>query len=437
MNTKKSNILSRILFFAICSFALDSSIKIVTGGIRIHPGIVVLLLASLLCMLSKPSKFIGSINNDPFVKIAIIFIIAYGFIAKDFNNFIFLSSYLMITITIYLLFAVSIKNLNLKQLSSASIILLLFTGVSQYVISNFLGYPLVFGGLEAQYYLENPGFETRMRGFFLEPNWYGLVLLLWSCVTLSVVNFQKKYSSLILICMLLTAQYLTGNRLTLILQAHLALSYYTQNTSIRIYRLLFNPLLLVGLAVIMFFSAIALFGLSNIESDRSAIARISTLSNVINFFSSRSYTGIFFGYGFSNWGAYSNEYLLSFSNYLGSQALSRRDNSEIYVILFEAGIFGLLLFWMDLKKNYQIEGKKLDSSIRFYSLATAYFYICSLFYPTFTFAMYCIPLLLLRAKLYSPLKRNHKVLNKSGADGTSNLIIQTSKQTGALNYEKS
>jgi hypothetical protein len=379
-----------------------------------------------LYALVKPNNFFGTIKKDPFIKIALIFLIAHGFIARDFNNFIFLSSYLIITIAIYLLFAASIDKINLKNLSRASIALLLITGALQYVISNFLGHALVFGGMDAQYYLQNPGFEKRMRGFFLEPNWYGLILLLWSCVAFSTVSFKSKYSSLLLICTLLVAQYLTGNRLTLILQAHLAVSYYTQHIAIKSYRAFFNPLLLVGFAVVLFFSAIALFGLSTIESDRSAIARISTLSNVINFFASRSYTGIFFGYGFSNWGAYSNEYLLSFSNYLGSQALSRRDNSEIYVVLFEAGALGLLLFWLDLKKTFKTERNSQNSALCYYSLGTAYFYICSLFYPTFTFAMYCIPLILLRAKLYAPARRKSKASKEVFISNANNSVSRAS-----------
>lgn len=390
-----------IILLIILTFSLDSGLKLIIGNIRIHLGILTILLLSILAALIAPKKILLTLVNDKLIVFAIGFLSLHALFSRDIGNFLFLSSYFAISIALYLFISINIKNIDPFETAKLSIFLILLTGAIQYFLSNILNYQLIFGGIDISYYMANPQFEKRMRGFFLEPNWFGLALLLWSCVLIYQPHNNKEKSTAIKILALsLAAQYLTGNRITLILQLHLLLSVFVKTRHIKIRALIFNPIILSTISGLIFFTANYLFGIAAIESDRSAIARIATLSNVLQFFARHDYSGIFAGYGFSNWGAYSNEYLLSFSNYLGEQELSRRDNSEIYVVLFETGIIGLLLFFLDLKRGWGIEKRKRPNTLPTYSLALSYFFVCSLFYPTYTFAMYCIPLIILRSMNY-------------------------------------
>ncbi|MCY1278036.1 hypothetical protein D9M69_282670 [compost metagenome] len=400
MNVKRKSIKLLILIL-IASFSFDSSLKLISGGVRVHAGLLIILLTSISLALITPQKLCAVLNRDKFIIAALSFLFLHSFFARDLGNFIFLSSYLIISIFIYYFISVNLHNIDTFKTAKASITLLLITGLIQFTLSNALSYPLIFGGMDLNYYIANPQFEKRMRGFFLEPNWFGLILLLWSCALFAPSNSKKSNSEVIkFLALALIAQYLTGNRLTLLLQTHLLLLVTVSLRSKKISRLAFSPAILVSASTFLFFTANYIFGLSAIESDRSAIARIATLNNVLEFFSRHYYAGAFTGYGFSNWAAYSNEHLLSFSNYLGEQELSRRDNSEIYVVLFEAGVLGLALFWLDMKRGISIENGRKQNKIPPYSLALSYFFVCSLFYPTYTFTMYCIPLITLRAITY-------------------------------------
>jgi len=128
--------------------------------------------------------------------------------------------------------------------------------------------------------------------------------------------------------------------------------------------------------------------------DRSSLARTFTAYNAITYLFDHDFTTIFFGVGFSNWGYYSNFLEFSWSNSTFDQSLTRRDNSEFYVFLFEQGIFVFLLFAFDLIRVGFKSNKYLDS------VFIALIYVSGLFYPIYSFLMYMIPLMIVRGRVF-------------------------------------
>lgn len=380
---------SKSLYLVIALLCFDSLLKVRLGPFYIQAGI---LLALTLFILRSAENGINIVRNsiryDYPLLLASIYILLHFALALDFKVYLTILSYFIIFTFLYTYLSTLSKGIDWGRCSRFAIVILLLTGGFQYFLINVLGIQLELRSVSSEYYAGNGDLAFRMRGFFLEPNWFGLVLFSW---TYLFIRSTEKFSKLdrLLILLVALAMYLSGNRLIYLLSLVIFLVSFIRDDMFLIKRWL--P---ISSFIIAFFAFVYLSIEWDGTGDRSAIARLYTAANIFRIWLDSDIFIKIFGFGFSNWGYYSNLLEFSWSNYLFDQSLTRRDNSELYVVVFEMGLFGLAIIVLDLV-CVGIKSKNILDSMFILS-----FYIAAFFYPIYSFLMYLFPLMVVRSRIF-------------------------------------
>ncbi|MDA8789614.1 hypothetical protein N9N07_01675 [Pseudomonadales bacterium] len=382
--------------FVVLLLSFDSLLKIDLGALYLQLGLFFVIIFYALrfsLQSSTRSSAVRLICQDRSLILFISLALVHIAVAIEISIFIKLYSYIIIFTILYLYVgAVNLSQINLNIISKIALVVISSAGIIQMSLLSMGDYQIQLRGVTEFYYQKNGDMAVRMRGLFLEPNWFGLVVFGWLYIFIRSVKkfFVSDFLVIILslICLLLSA-----NRLIFFFISLLVFSYvFKPVTNFLKNNLILLILFLASLLFIFFtFSG-------GIEGDRSASARFFSAFNVLNYMADAPIFNLIFGHGFSNWGWYSNEYSLSVSNYMADQDLTRRDNSEIYVVFFEMGLVGLLYFAYELKFLSMKKGDNLDK------VYIACFYLASLFYPIFTFLIYLPMLFIVRYRLVHEVK---------------------------------
>lgn len=383
---------SRIVILAIILFSLDSLIKINLESIRIHISHLLLLLVFAVTALRaklpikdyfKKHKAIGGLS----VYLAFHFILV-----ENKNNYMTVLSYFVLAVIVHITIYSYREKINFPLFFKISIAILVVTGLIQYSLQAAFGYQLVLGGLDATHYSSGGSIANRMRGLFLEPNWYGLYLsaaLLGYFVTTNKNNVSIALAVVAIFCLVLS-----GNRLTLY---YALISFALFAAGQRIQKRIISLAVLASIAPVILFVLLTFSSAltASVESDRSAAARsITALRTYTYIVENFTITKVLLGNGLSTWGGTArDENLSSRSDPERSKVV--RDTSESYVILFEIGILGALLFLLDFISAYRLSRNNSNSAqiILLVSLMlTSAFY-----YPIFFFMMYMAPYFAVRS----------------------------------------
>ncbi len=383
--------LSRIMYLITIMLCFDSVLKVPIGPIFMQPGILIGLLTLLLISLSKfnsnKPSLIKNLPDKP-TLLLVIYAATHIALAKNLDVFFAIFSYLLIYVLMCTMINYAYSYVNWRKIAKLAVILLVATGAIQYIFINFFNFQLELRGLDSSYYVNKGNLGTRMRGFFLEPNWYGLALFSWLFLYYYKQQ-KKKLADYALTFLAIYCLYLSENRTIFILLVLSAFGIYA-GPYIKAFRK-WVPFIIVAAATIIYFY----FSASGSDlNDRSAMARTYTAANIINIWLSDSPILKIIGHGLSNWGFYSNSLEFSRSNFTFDQALTRRDNAEIYVYLFEMGLICFIIFAYDLITI----GKKSKSLAL--PIFVACIYLSSLFYPIYGFIMYLIPLMVVRCEIF-------------------------------------
>ncbi len=383
--TEKLNKETFIACFIAILLSLDSALKIAVIGLYFQAGIIILLVLGFICFLVQVTRGSLNIKDKPVVFFALYFLL-HSFLARSFSVYSAMALYVFIPIFFYFFYVQFSGKVNWRNVSKVALWVLIISGTIQYLVVNYLGAQIELRGLTAEYYRYKGDLGNRMRGFYLEPNWFGISVLGWLCLYLANLS-KKSWTEVVLVFSVFVCLFLSDNRIVLVL-AVFSVIIYLFSEKLKKYQICkFIPIILV-LFFIVIFGYLVSKGL-NIE-DRSALARTYTAINVFNFMSNQDIFTKIFGFGFSDWGYYSNRLELSWSNYEFDQSLLRRDNAELYVFLFEMGALSVLIAIFDL-----VYLSKSNRNI----LCTTYFsyvYILAIFYPILTYLMYMLPFLVLR-----------------------------------------
>lgn len=383
--------MNRLFILAAVFLCFDSLLKIEVPGFFLQAGTLTLLIAAAVTLLLRPSKSLNLLLRDKSALLIITVLLVHAAIALDLKNYFVTITYFVIPYIFFIAVKLNYRDETWETASKICLWLLIGTGFFQYITANFLGIQITFANLTSDYYTTK--FGLRMRGFFLEPNWYGVMLLQWFALTLHFNLKSQKPAPWVLIILTLTCLFLSDNRLTLLLCIILLAIYFLSLGKFKIQFSVLSPKLLATSAAIIFM----LMSIPNFrdvtDDDRSISARTVAMSNTINFMNKNANLDEWlYGYGFSNWGYYSNLYLLTPSNYLGEQSLTRRDNSEIYVALFEMGLIGLLLVLYEVLKT---KPTRKENNIAYFIICSTF--VCGIFYPIYTFFLYMLPFLVSRS----------------------------------------
>ena len=372
---------TRNVFFIVAILTcFDSALKINFLGIYLQAGLLLSVISLVIIIGSLNRAVCFQLLADRGLLLITLFTLTHFYVALDVFVYFRMLFYLLMFIALYIFIFLIVDEVNLEKVSCWCILILCFTGCFQYVLTNY-GSGFHLRGMDAEYYLGNGDLAYRMRGFFLEPNWFGLVLFSWLYVFYRNAEQLASKKSISLVFLAIICLTLSGNRLILIFIFMLCVLVFLKRKGVNVGKV--PPVALLILAAVFFWGLAMMGGFD----DRSAAARLYTASQTLHYLGSSSLSEVLFGFGFSNWGEYSNSLELSWSNYTFDQKLTRRDNSELYVVLFEMGVLGLMIYLYDA---YYIT-TKFDSNYldRYFVI---FIYISSFVYPLYSFIMYMMPI---------------------------------------------
>lgn len=390
--------IKKIIPFLLMMFSLDSLLKFTFGDSNLHVSIVLLTIIGLFAIILNPSFFAKWCKANPYL-VAFFFYSLFSFpISINSLAYFKIISYQIVFVLIcFSIFHYS-RSIDYLKVFRCSIYFLFISGITQWFLYHVFNFQITLLDMQSEYYVSGGSIEQRLRGFFLEPNWFGIAIL--TTFIAYDINSKVDREWKVLAAITFLVVYLSDNRLILFLYSfYLALSvvslYGINAAKISICLMLSVNLMLMWM----------LFNGEYFYDDRSISARSVTFDNVIFFIKDLPLINLFFGHGLSNWGSYSNEYGLSVLNFRGDQNVSSRDSSELSVILFEQGYAGVALLLMDLFLKIKQVFYVIDYSERF-----KYFFMLllvpalALIYPIYTFMPYMIGYITVRVMLDEALR---------------------------------
>lgn len=377
---------SKIVIPAILLFSLDSLIKINFEDFRIHISHLLLIVVMVLSAMSARKWFRQYAHHNKTIIFLLIYLSLHAFIATDLKTYIIVLSYFVLAIMTHAAIFTHANQINFNLFFKRTLTLLVVTGFAQYLLYAVFNYQVSLGGLSDTYYNDGGSIANRMRGLFLEPNWYGLYLA--SAFIGYIMTMHRKRPPILLMGLSFTCLYLSENRLTLY--------FVLLSTSIFFYEKYVHKiqkhfLIIVCLAPIIFLLAITfsdtLSGAAG--DDRSASARsVTVLKTAIYIEKNFSLPSLLFGNGLSTWGEIAYQENLS-SRASPEKSKTSRDTSESYVVVFELGLIGALLFFFDFYTTCNMATKRTEKTQMI--ILSSLVFCAAFYYPTFYFMMYLAP----------------------------------------------
>lgn len=371
---------------AILLFSLDSLIKINLEDFRIHISHLLLIIAMALSAIST-KKWLGQYaRQNRTIIFLLVYLLLHVFIAADLKTYIVVLSYFLLAIMTHAAIFTYANKINFNLFFKRTLILLVATGFAQYLLYVVFNYQISLGGLSDTYYNDGGSIANRMRGFFLEPNWYGLYLA--SAFIGYIMTLDEKRPHILLMSLSFACLFLSENRLTLyFVLLSTSIFFYEKH----VHKIQKYFLIMVCLAPIIFLLTLTfsdtLSGAAG--DDRSVSARsvtvLKTATYIENNFSPPS---LLFGNGLSTWGEIAYQENLS-SRASSEKSKTARDTSESYVVVFELGLVGALLFFLDFYTTCNTATKRTEKTQII--ILSSLVFCAAFYYPTFYFMMYLAP----------------------------------------------
>ena len=390
--SKRFNLLINIIYLL---FAFDSLFKIPLLGVKLHIGVILILIVNLWSIITRPRFNFDFFRHHFFYILFGLYLLFNGLLLTGVSSlFMFLYFFLASNVLFFI-------YRNSAYISNKTLIyfqyILILTGLLQFFTFHLFGYQISF--IDVEHYHKGYSVTERLRGFFVEPNWFSIAITFNTLLLIKndLIVFSKKYLFLAILTFIVFV--LNG---TFGLAFILFLFYFR--------RYLFKNLIItIGMILVV------LSGLFYVTSQRSSFkvassktellntaTRIIPLYRTIEYLSDESLVKKFFGVGFGTWGEVAIKNNISLLiNEVDSQ---KRGASEFPVLLFELGFFGLLFFLLDIIYLFWISKKK-DAYLR---TALVLFLFSLFLYPIFKFLMYMVYYFLVRALI---IKGNKKLIN--------------------------
>ena len=383
--------------FLCILFSLDSLVKLSLPALRIHPAHLLIIIFSGLLLTTPNGRFqaYSFIKDNKAISMYIALCLLQSFQAKDITQYIFVLTYPVIMMSVFYYFYTYRNSINFNKTFKTMTLIVIFGGIAQYLLNLLFGYQLALGGIDTAYYLRGTSVEGRMRGFFLEPNWFGLFLT-FSFIGYALTLERIKQRDIVLFVAVMVCAYLSGNRLS---NYFLVITFAVAFFSKRSPRLTLLAVFLLGLLPLVYFiSSVDFFFAQTVDTDdRSLAARTITASRTVSYMISNfEWYNWLFGHGLSNWSNIALNNGLTIRSEALSTGQSLRDTSESYILMIEHGVLGCLILLIDsalfIKKSY-FKGRALAP---YAAIATMFLLTSTFFYPIFFFMMYLVPYLLIR-----------------------------------------
>lgn len=371
-------IYKHLVVLVYLSFAFDSLLKI-NIGVKIHIGILLMLLTNVIYFFLKGYKRkIKLLKFDKWLVLFSIYVFLNGLFKVGVHS-LFIFFYLFLALNVYVFIKINSDFFTKKVFYNFQIILII-TGLLQLMLFVIFDYQLNFLDV-ISHYNKGSSVSYRIRGFFVEPNWFAIAITFNTFLLLKndFLSFFKKH--IILSCFTILVLVLNGSYGTLgILIATYCYQYLKRNFIVGILLMFLGA---IGFYIMLEKRAEFKKGKSGFEL-LNYYSRTEPFKRVNTYFMDKPVVKRLFGEGLGSWGTLAVKHRLSVLNYKIKPKV--RDSSELHVFLFELGVIGTFIFFLDvfnlyrnnLKSNFYIKG------------AISLFIICFLLYPIFKFLMYMV-----------------------------------------------
>lgn len=407
MNIKKLNVYEIIYI----SFAFDSALKLGAGGFKIHLGILAVLILSVIEYMDNPktTKCVSFLRKNWSLFPFFIYLFGHAVINSTFPGISVTLTYYILGLWVFYFF----YNKESYIRDRAVVIFqwtLIVTGLFQSALFQILDYQLAF--FNAEHYAVDASFATRLRGFYLEPNWFAIVLTFNSLlIFLRFGNSILKRKSLIafsFFTLLLNGSY--GFVGVVILGYVFRIFMDLPRVSKRNITVFVLMIFIAGGLIL----SRNMYGSNSGNTSKKGVISVNTGSRLLPairtvlFMSNKTSNEQFLGLGVGSWpyiGIKENKLgYLGFGNtsYDSLVKPAQRDSAEFHVFLLELGYCGILLFLFDYVYNYW-RFRRLNM---IYSVASACMLAAFFVYPMFKFYMYLVPFYLIRT--FAVKKMNKK-----------------------------
>jgi hypothetical protein len=375
-------------FIIYLSFAFDSLLKL-NIGVQLHIGICAILLTNVMFFLTSPNKILGPLKRDYSFSIFIGYCFLNGIYFSE-PGFLSILTYLIIATNVMIYCANTFKFLEGKLLTYFQIFMII-TGIGQYLSFKLFGIQLSF--INAEHYEKGSSVSFRLRGFFIEPNWFAITFAFNTLLLIKtdIIAFIKENKALFLATVLTII--LNGSLTTI---AILVIIYTFPLMKKSPTKGAFVSVLMISVLAGVFSFRGAINQKSDDESVLNQASRWIPITRVIDFYSAKNYEDFLIGHGLGSWGTTAVKNRLSVLVYdIDADA---RDGSETPVILFELGIIGLIIVLWDSLRLF-LRCPRSEFHIRG---GIILFIACLAFYPTLKFWMYMPYYFYMRRIAYEP-----------------------------------
>lgn len=359
-----------LVFYTL--LGLDSLLK-VDLGFKLQLGLLVAVVFVVFCMLKEGGRLLLYLSYDKFLYVFMLYCFLTGVLFSAEGVYL-VSVYMVFIFLVSLFVCVTFFSWNYRVFWVFQWVLLA-TGLFQYFLFQMTGYQLSF--IDVEHYFKGFSVSERLRGFFVEPNWYSIALAFNTILLVrdEASLFIRRHWFMALLTVfvfLLNGTFATLGVLLLIYSYPVLRS----NVVVGLASLIAISLLLVG--ILAFRSALshedaALFNYAS---------RLVPLIRVWDYQLDSGYLSLLFGNGFGSWGSEAVYYRLS--ALVHDVDPSVRDGSELPVFLFEVGLFGVFLVFIDAFCLV----RKAGLNRYFLSGGVLLFLVCFMFYPVYKFMMY-------------------------------------------------
>ncbi len=382
---------TRIATFIYISFAFDSLLKI-NFGIKIHLGILSILMLNAVVFLNSTNRIFhsaskGYLGKDYFFMAFMLYCFISGLLLEQ-PGFVSIFVYLIIAINVMIYCAYTAEILDRRAFYYFQIALIV-TGLAQFFLFKFFNYQLTF--IDAEHYQKGSSVSHRLRGFFVEPNWFSIAFVFNSLLLIGN-NVERFYSSHKLLSILSIVVLILNGSLAPVAILLVIYSFpYIRKSPVKGVVLTIGLLLLLAL-VFSFRESI-----NQKDAGTSLLnhnSRVVPYERVAEYQSEQSLPTILFGNGIGSWGTLAVGNRLSVLVY--EEKSDARDGSEIPVFIFELGVVGFAILLLDLlytflkcsRKEFHLRGSillffvsfALYPTLKFWMYMPYYFYIRSLIY---------------------------------------------------------
>ncbi|RGP55272.1 hypothetical protein [Pseudomonas abyssi] len=382
---------STILVSAIyLSFSLDSLLKI-GSTFKIHIGVLSALIFVFIVALAKPGFAAKGLLKNFTFSVFVFYCILNG-VASQAPGFRDILPYILISTAILIYCHVTYSKVNTRAFYYFQAALIL-SGLIQYYLFFAHGYQVSF--IDAEHYQKTSSVSSRLRGFFIEPNWFAIALAFNTLLLVKdrPIEFLKKHKAMSALTGLVIV--LNGSIAPIAL---LCITYAVPFIKKSPVKGAIFSVLLLGILLAVFSYREQLSEQNNATTTLNHLSRWTPLMRVIGYQAETDLTTIVFGNGLGSWGTLAIQNRLSVLVY--ETAPESRDGSEIPVFIFELGLIGIFLILLDSFYMYQRCPKG-----QHYLKAGVLFFLAFLFlYPTLKFWMYMPYYFYLRAAIHAQRK---------------------------------